>query len=231
MFTACLACVASASVGSGEKNYRVKKRLSLQFPAGKIPFRGLSLLPNPTETLATQATAYQLSGTLSFQATSHIWIKSYHRSPLHSNCSTKLLILLEVERLLAGCPFQGLTFTMFGSPYSGYFLRRIERYYQMKGFRDKLNCRCWFIMNLFLSIFRWRISSLYTVVIFKKKRDSCLLSRGRWEIRLTMVTFDGHVLRIISVLQPFCCQIIWHACIRKKNKRTNCLRLVFPRDH
>ena len=58
-----LACVASVSVGFRGKELPREKRegrfwLSTQFRAGKItkiPFFGLSLLPNPTETLATQA--------------------------------------------------------------------------------------------------------------------------------------------------------------------------------
>ena len=66
-----LACVASVSVGFRSKELAREKRggrksflspspsfifwLSPQFRAGKIPFLGLSLLANPTETLATQA--------------------------------------------------------------------------------------------------------------------------------------------------------------------------------
>ena len=48
--TDLVASIASVSVG-----FRGKELLSPQFLAGKIPFLGLSLLPNPTETLATQA--------------------------------------------------------------------------------------------------------------------------------------------------------------------------------
>ena len=55
-----LACLASVSVGFRGKELPREKRegifwLSTQFRAGKIPFFGLSLLPNPTETLVTQA--------------------------------------------------------------------------------------------------------------------------------------------------------------------------------
>ena len=55
-----LSCVASVSVGFRGKELTREKRegrfwLSAQFRVGKIPFLGLSLLPNTTETLATQA--------------------------------------------------------------------------------------------------------------------------------------------------------------------------------
>ena len=52
-FKLALACVASVSVGFRSKELPLL--LSPQFRAGKIPFLGLSLLLNPTETLATRA--------------------------------------------------------------------------------------------------------------------------------------------------------------------------------
>ena len=62
-FATYIACVASVSVGFRSKQLTREKKgggggLSPQFRAGKIPFLGLSLFPNSTETLATQATTY-----------------------------------------------------------------------------------------------------------------------------------------------------------------------------
>jgi len=63
-----IACVASVSLGFGSKELQREKWSSRPiFRAGKtpkIPFLGLSLLPNPTETLATQANSFveQLTG-------------------------------------------------------------------------------------------------------------------------------------------------------------------------
>ena len=55
LYKASLACVASVSVQFGSKELQGSRPI---FRAGKIPkspFLGLSLLPNSTETLATQA--------------------------------------------------------------------------------------------------------------------------------------------------------------------------------
>jgi len=63
-----IACVASVSVGFGSKEL-LREKWSPIFRADKtpkIPFLGLSLLPNPTETLATQATRRMMGRTVEY---------------------------------------------------------------------------------------------------------------------------------------------------------------------
>ena len=58
--TSDIACVASVSAWFGSKEFQGVHGVSKRGGASKIPkipFLSLSLLPNPTETLATQATS------------------------------------------------------------------------------------------------------------------------------------------------------------------------------